>query len=178
VRTNVETWFDSSMGRLSGYYKRRVQRVAFAIGIAVALVLGIDSFAIGKTLWFDQTLRAVIVTEAEQAAQAPEQQPAQTPEQLLGRLSSLEIPAGWTVIGDRAVCSGYFGFSLSRCIYPAGLDEAANQLFRASFLQTLVGILVTGIAAAQGAPFWFDLLSKMINMRSSGAPPAGDKGRP
>jgi hypothetical protein len=177
VRTNVATWFDSSMGRLSGYYKRRVQRVAFAIGIAVALFLGIDSFAIGKTLWFDQTMRAVIVTEAEQATQAPEQQAAQTPEQLIGRLSSLQIPAGWTVVSDRAVCSGYFGFKLTRCIYPAGLGEAANQLFKASFFQTLLGIIVTGIAAAQGAPFWFELLSKVINMRGSGGPPAGDKGR-
>ena len=178
VRTNVETWFDSSMGRLSGYYKRRVQRVAFAIGIAVAVLLGIDSFAIGKTLWFDQTVRAVIVTEAQQATEAPERQGTQTPGQLIDRLGSLQVPAGWTVIGDGAVCSGYFGFKLTRCIYPAGLGEAANQLFRPSFFQTLLGILVTGIAAAQGAPFWFDLLSKAINMRSSGPPPSGDKGRP
>jgi len=172
VRTNVETWFDSSMSRLSGYYKRRVQRWAFAIGVIVALVLGLDSIAIGKTLWFDQTVRAVIVTEAQQTTRT-----AQTPEQLIGRLSSLQVPAGWTVKTDAAICRGYFGLNLSRCIYPAGLGAAADQLFRASFFQTLLGILITGIAAAQGAPFWFEILSKLVNMRSSGSSPSADKGR-
>jgi hypothetical protein len=35
----------------------------------------------------------------------------------------------------------------------------------------IFGILITGIAAAQGAPFWFDVLKKLINIRMTGANP-------
>jgi len=30
---------------------------------------------------------------------------------------------------------------------------------------------MTGAAAAQGAPFWFDILKKLINVRSTGPKP-------
>jgi len=36
----------------------------------------------------------------------------------------------------------------------------------------ILGILITGLAAAQGSPFWFNLLNKLINMRGSGDTPA------
>jgi len=29
------------------------------------------------------------------------------------------------------------------------------------------GILITGLAAAQGSPFWFNLLNRLVNMRGS-----------
>jgi hypothetical protein len=31
--------------------------------------------------------------------------------------------------------------------------------------------LVTAMALSLGAPFWFDMLNKVINLRSSGKPP-------
>lgn len=43
-------------------------------------------------------------------------------------------------------------------------------------LSTLAGILlgwlVTGVAIAMGAPFWFDLMSKLMNVRNTGTKPA------
>src|SRR5437870_4444360 len=38
-------------------------------------------------------------------------------------------------------------------------------------IQKLVGLLLTGLALSLGAPFWFDLLSKLINLRGAGAKP-------
>ena len=49
----------------------------------------------------------------------------------------------------------------------------------------LVGILVTGFAISQGAPFWFDLLNKFMVIRStvkpaekSGEQPSKDRATP
>ena len=41
-----------------------------------------------------------------------------------------------------------------------------------SWLLKLLGVLMTGLAAAQGAPFWFDILGKLVNVRGTGANPA------
>jgi hypothetical protein len=35
----------------------------------------------------------------------------------------------------------------------------------------LVGLMITAVAVSQGAPFWFDLLQKLVNMRMAGDEP-------
>jgi hypothetical protein len=37
-------------------------------------------------------------------------------------------------------------------------------------LLKLLGWLITGLAAAMGAPFWFDMLSRLVSLRSSVRP--------
>jgi len=34
-----------------------------------------------------------------------------------------------------------------------------------------MGILISSVAVAMGAPFWFDLLNKVVNLRLTGSPP-------
>jgi hypothetical protein len=43
------------------------------------------------------------------------------------------------------------------------------------FLFKLLGLLLTTLAISQGAPFWFDLLQKLVNLRLAGNPPDGKK---
>ena len=37
--------------------------------------------------------------------------------------------------------------------------------------EKIVGLLFTGIAVSLGAPFWFDMLNKVMNIRASGKAP-------
>ena len=179
ARQNIENWFDNSMQRLSGTYKRRVQLVAFTIGILVALILDVDSLSIAKTLWLDQSVRSLILSQAQTAVQTGAQGLGQqSVGQAIDQLDALQIPIGWTVISqDAAICKGYLGFNATRCLFPGGLSDSANKLFKPTAALSLLGILVTGIAAAQGAPFWFDLLSRLVNLKASTAPskPSGGK---
>jgi hypothetical protein len=39
------------------------------------------------------------------------------------------------------------------------------------WLLKVLGVLISGAAAAQGAPFWFDMLKRLINIRGSGPAP-------
>jgi hypothetical protein len=41
----------------------------------------------------------------------------------------------------------------------------------------LAGIFITALAAMQGAPFWFDLLKRLVNLRGTGANPAEKEGK-
>jgi hypothetical protein len=39
------------------------------------------------------------------------------------------------------------------------------------FVTKAVGVLITALAAMQGAPFWFEILKKIVNVRSTGIKP-------
>lgn len=182
TRHNMEAWFDNSMQRLSGSYKRRVQLTAFVLGLAVAAIVNVDSIAILRTLWSDQGVRAAIAAQAEQTVQSGAQNGGQqTAQQILNQLTSLQLPVGWTFITEKATsqgqpkdtrCQEYFGslYPGTRCIYPAGYG-ALNAAYKATIWQTILGMLVTAIATMQGSPFWFGVLSKIVNLRSSTPPP-------
>lgn len=50
-----------------------------------------------------------------------------------------------------------------------GIDITNFTVYDA--ITKLLGFLLTAIAVSLGAPFWFDLLKKLVNVRSSGAKP-------
>jgi hypothetical protein len=39
------------------------------------------------------------------------------------------------------------------------------------WLWKVFGILISTVAVALGAPFWFELLNKVVNLRLTGSPP-------
>lgn len=76
ARENIETWFNSSMDRVSGWYKRRAQIVIFVLGLGVAFALNADSIALVKALSADKALRDSLVAAAEAYAKANAEPPA------------------------------------------------------------------------------------------------------
>src|SRR5437660_4418317 len=70
ARENIETWFNSGMDRVSGWYKRRSQIVIFAIGIIVTIGINADSVTIAKKLSSSKALRESLVAAADAYAKA------------------------------------------------------------------------------------------------------------
>lgn len=57
---------------------------------------------------------------------------------------------------------------------PLGLgwgEEPISELGTYDWLSKILGFILTALAVSLGAPFWFDLLKKLVNIRSSGARP-------
>jgi hypothetical protein len=200
ARQNVESWFNETMDRVSGVYKRRAQVVAFMVGLFLALFVNIDSVGIAETLWREPTLRQALVAKADlQAVQgngaaSTSQNPVADMQE---KLQELNLPIGWTVFsnydpvvssckwiptadrkdGDRFgiqlpsiqsfgdIKSLFAGTSKIICVSPT---VNANST---SGWKWLLGILITAGAAAQGAPFWFEILGKLVNIRSAGVKP-------
>jgi hypothetical protein len=145
----AERWFDDSMERVSGWYRRRVQLMMWILAAAIVLALNVDTVRIAQALWDDRTVRAAVVARAE-AASAQAQEPDVTRiAKDVGALEELKIPMGWT--------------SEQR---PEGGGEWA-----ATIALKALRLLLTAAALTLGAPFWFDLLSKIARIRSAGAPP-------
>ena len=140
ARVRVESWFNNSMERLGGAYRRRMQIVGIIVGIAVAATLNIDTGAIMNTLWRDPVLRQAIVTQASQVKDT-DVQSGQTPsiEEIAKnaeKLNILSLPIGWS---------------------SKNIPTDAN-----GWVSKIIGILLSGMAAAQGAPYWFDIMRKLV----------------
>lgn len=187
ARQNVEDWFNNSMDRLSGWYRRRSQALAYSLAIILAFFLNVDSIHLATILWQDAYTRGVLVEKAEQLVQANpdgygnQMEQAELEAALVDMFSQpwySYLPVGWIgfpedVPGAGQACgnqeiSQVWVQVWNQC-YPLVNLPASNTL--ASWAVKVLGTLITGIAAAQGAPFWFDVLKKMINVRMSGANP-------
>jgi hypothetical protein len=142
----AERWFDDAMERVSGWYKRRTQLFLFVIATFIVVALNADSIAAGRVLWRDDAVRTAVVKKAEAAAEGDLEE-AEVEE----AVKQLDLPLGWELsTGD-------------------GPTEVPNDLL--AILAKLFGLALTIGAVMLGAPFWFDLLSKIMRVRSTGAPP-------
>jgi hypothetical protein len=186
ARGNVEKWFNDSMDRVSGVFKRYSQAMALIIGIIVAFALNVDSINLTLYLWREPSVREVLVANAANF-QLPQEQLANNPEQAMqafrNQFVGINLPIGWVLNGgDSAdLIAQYdsncqlvpaenqtFGipvFGTTYCIAPSQSNNQTNIWLK------IFGILLTAFMARQGAPFWFDVLKKLVNVRSTGANP-------
>jgi hypothetical protein len=70
ARENIENWFNSSMDRVSGWFKRRSQIVLLLLGFGIAVSLNVDSVQLVKRLSTDKALRDSLVASADAYAKA------------------------------------------------------------------------------------------------------------
>jgi hypothetical protein len=73
ARKNIEDWFNASMDRVSGWYKRRTQLILFVVGLIISIALNVDSIHVVSALSTDKPKRESIVGIA--TAYSKENQP-------------------------------------------------------------------------------------------------------
>lgn len=142
VLADIETWYNETMDRVSGWYKRRVQLIIFALGFVIAVGLNVDTISIITTLSNDSAIRSTIVSAAQGSANSPTNANLAM---LLKSIEQVQPVVGW-----------------STSTLPADVW---------AWILKIVGLLATTFAVSLGAPFWFDLLNKFMGFRSSGPPP-------
>jgi len=164
LHEHIEIWFNQSMERVSGWYKRKVQAVTIVVAIVVTAALNVDSVAIAQQLAKDVTLRSAIVAQAEQAA-------AQAPP-----VAAVPGPAGATATPVEDTSARIRKLTdtvtdLNALGLPIGWPDPAKRHDAAWILLKVMGLLLTAGAASLGAPFWFDVLNKFMSVRSAGKAP-------
>jgi hypothetical protein len=196
--TQIARWFDNAMDRLSGGYKRMTQLLTFIVAFAFALVLNIDSILIFTTLWQRPALAASVTSpNSEKLIQSylqshnassvspPEKNSGNqngrkdanrkaiagvgkdSDEQLTSDMVSrmMTLPVGWS-LAERAKI-GEWTFSSNR---QAWITPQYPPLLKLAWPH-IPGCLITASAALFGAPFWFDLLQRLIQIRGTGTKP-------
>src|SRR5258708_12878583 len=71
MMANIETWYNETMDRVSGWYERRVQLIIFALGLVIDVGLNVDTISIITTLSNDNVIRSTIVSAAQGSANSP-----------------------------------------------------------------------------------------------------------
>jgi hypothetical protein len=168
ARANVEQWYDSAMDRVSGWYKRKTAYTMLALGVGMAAVLNADTINIATALSRDSTLRSAVVAAAEERIDTPP--PA----------TGATTPLASAEARDQAAADGLktaytdvaaLGLPIGWVSTPANTEDLRQFPGSAGgWLLKLLGILLTGFAVSQGAPFWFDLLNKFMVIRSTVKP--------
>jgi hypothetical protein len=158
----IEGWFNDAMDRVSGWYKRRTQLWTIILATLLTVVANADTTHIAQRLWTDPVLRSAVVEEAKVRAQKP------------GPTISVEYededdPTKSTVTRSEGnQVSAQEGQVLGQLL---GWRGTLQDNTWKDWLERLLGWLMTILALSMGAPFWFDILNKFMNVRYAGKSP-------
>lgn len=183
-RARIEQWYDQVMSRVSGWYKSYTHKIIMVVGLLVAIYMNADTLSIYQKMsavaagssqeqaiiglaqdfvdqrydGFNQQVNEIKLSLDSAAQKTDSTQYAslllEHNRQLLTQVDSLvtvttaansPLGLGWTKAEWVSVKSNI----------PAMFNK-------------LIGLLLTTFAISLGAPFWFDMLKKIINIRNAG----------
>lgn len=137
----IGDWFDGMMERATGAYKRWMSTFSLCIGFALAVAFNCDTIGVADKLAKNPVMRAEVVKVAEGVAQ---------------RCAGTDGAPPLTAAGCKDAQQNLQSLSA----LPIGGAREIGAL-------SLAGWLLTALAVTLGAPFWFDMLSKVMNVRAS-----------
>jgi hypothetical protein len=155
----IQGWYNDVMDRASGWFKRNIQILVSFVGLAVAVIFNADTISMFHRLESNPAALKEIVTMAETYV-------ARNPE--------LAIESGGSVSTQYAQVNALIEQELEQAKSPLGLGwswDEVKSLAPVDWLIKVLGWIVTALAMSLGAPFWFDMLKKLVNIRSSGEKP-------
>jgi hypothetical protein len=181
ARQNIEAWYNSTMDRVAGAYKRRTQYVLFVIGAVATISLNADSIVVAKRLRTDKHLATIVASSAQdflasssaevgaseqaqhsESTQIRHPKPATTEQtakslaETVDTLDKLGLPIAWDGPGF------------------ANTFPAPNAVFWHNCWALCrihgIGWFLTVLAISFGAPFWFDVLNRFMLVRSTVKP--------
>jgi hypothetical protein len=157
--TSLEKWYDAQMDRVSGWYKRWAKRVIIGVAAVICLLGNVDGYAIARSLYADPVSRSAVVSEVQQGQACNAQ--GRSPEEQITCVRNL---AGTHLVLWPSGCPR----SMSACVAQPGQGPPGVT----DWLIKLLGLALTIAAASIGAPFWFDTLNRLVNLRNTGKVPA------
>ena len=182
---SLENWYSDSMDRASGWYKRYTQRILLFIGFGLAVMFNVSTVRVAQTLWFDRDTRAAMANAADQYVKQHPDPPntksgdtsskegdlvkklKESAEAFDTETSSALLPVGWKY------SLGEYWLSIRESLSKFSWDKTWWGPFDVRLLHALsvfAGWLITAIAISLGAPFWFDMLNKIMVVRGTVKP--------
>ena len=224
--TYIETWFDDTMDRISGWYKKQVQYILFTIGITIAITFNVDVLAIAGKLSTDKDARDKLVEMAIKESEhlkedlrvkrdaAGHTADSASIEKLENEIAKIKsdlnneikdannlLAVGWDDYGfkkDSVCVSNKYKKEIAGLEAKARINtpkppktikdtafyynqKAILALYDKHWFKLKVthilrnsprgrkplGFLIFAFAVCLGAPFWFDLLQKVVRVRTA-----------
>lgn len=176
----VEDMFSRSMQRATGVYKRNAQLVCFAIGLLCSILLNVDSVDLVSRLHRDNTLREALSNSAPELLQSyknktgPEANHAGYNIEHLERDLGATLPIVPLITYDNTsrglqMNPEFLGCTNNKTAHGCSAPSfSLSKLSISKLLGSFPGWLITAFAIYMGAPFWFEILGKLVQVRSIG----------
>ncbi|HEV7779615.1 MAG TPA: hypothetical protein VGO58_00035 [Chitinophagaceae bacterium] len=199
LQEKIEAWFNSYMNRVTGWYESHTLITVRLIAVALTLIFNINVIKIAKTIYKDDKLRSSMVAMAEKVVDNPSsvtqvnadkfskekymvdslykikeidekerdhrmdslvkdytKSQASAIKMYVTELDSTGLPLGW-------VSHPFDGDMWEK--------EGPTECSWVNVLLAIIGWIIGAGCISMGAPFWFDMLNKLVNVRRSGVKP-------
>ena len=169
LQKSIEDWFNSVMERTSGWYNRYIKVWTLAIAFVIALLFNFDTIHVYQRLSKDSKVRKELVKYAEDNIDKYAEYlkidttDNRTDSLLLEKMDSLK--KGIDVIIDEEITSieQMAGIGWNQSDSKTKIEKPVKFWFL-----KIIGWIITALAISLGAPFWFDLLNKVMKLRGTG----------
>ena len=161
----LEVWFDQQMDRVSGWYGRWAQFVMFFVALALAAALNVSATTVGRTLWADPAVREATVNVAQETVEGG------AGASDAGSSESGSFEGGSSEGGLTATDAAPTFEQLEDTGLPLGWTASAWPGWSWELVFHILGWVLIAVAGSFGAPIWFDLLNKLVNLRVAGKKP-------
>jgi hypothetical protein len=184
----IDAWFERTMNRASGWYRRKSQFWQFVLATLTVAATNADTLMITEQLASDPQARAVAVQAAVELVKSP---PPSVELESAPDVADSSAPQDEAEAKQRYLearkhaeeAVGRLEDVTSRAQLRVGWPDprwrdarsAEAQLPRwQRWTRKLLGLLITICAVALGAPFWFQMLEKLVKLRGSGERAKGE----
>ena len=160
--TATDAWFNSQMDRVSGWYKRTAQWWLVAIGAVIVILGGIDSISIARQAYASPVVTQALAGSITNAVNTAVSGTSTSPAPSATPVPQDQSDAVAKAVSDALAKDPTIKVIWSSALLPTDLSGWALKV---------LGLLITIVAVSLGAPFWFDLLKTLINVRMAGEKP-------
>ena len=199
----VETFYNSAMERATGWYKRKMRRIALAIAIVLSIAMNIDTIKITNDALSDKNKLAktvdnisnslasinhsdsVFIINKNDTTRIIQKVTTDTSFTIDSNLrKDLKYNVKATITTVKNLQAFYNNQSQGYQMGYGSSEEFARQWFKNGdncwgklwgFLLKVLGIVITAFALQLGSTYWFDVLNKAVNIRAVGKKPEETK---
>jgi hypothetical protein len=162
VRRDIEGWFNDCMDRISGTYKKKAQLFIVMISTGTVLLLNVDTINIVQYLYNHPAESEAL---ADQISESIQELNTDSRVENADSLST-EQKIKMDIQQLREIKA-----SIDSSKLPFGWQKGDGEISMREIINKLLGLIFSIIAGIIGAPFWFQTLNKLVNLRGTGVVP-------
>jgi hypothetical protein len=145
----INNWFDATIDRVAQRFTASTRAITFAGALLVAALLQVDTVNLVNRLAADDTLRQAFVAQAAAA---------------YGSATPSPPAAGGAETQSGGIEREYLAFLAENGVI--AIPQSGRDWAQRWSVVNLGGVLVTSLLLSLGAPFWYNALGKLLQLRS------------
>jgi hypothetical protein len=174
MKDKLSTWYDEAQEILLGSYKKNLQIWILIISSILVLGTNADTIKLATYFYNNDDARVAIANKASLFVQDT------AIVNLITKIDTLAIASASKRDQDELVAKANENITTLKNLneeliqnsIPIGWKSEDFKSFKVlDYLKKFGGLLLSILAVSMGSPFWFDILNKLVNLRSSGIKP-------